>query len=194
MPGKQSIYLGPTYQDVFDQMRAKLKIFLRAAVHACVFTKEIPSLEEFKRFLGRCFQELKYALTYAESFDDVIDLLIEEKCTIFNIGCLEIIFNHYNIEEAKTQITAYKLEVYRVCEELKFRICEDFMTGSSSLLKVDIIFFHLEWKPVSNILSDIKELLCKAFGDVAKIVNVIPKREFKGNIMIVVYHLSTCIH
>ena len=156
-------------------MRGKLRIFLHTTARACVFAKEIPSLEEFKRFLGRCFRELKNDLMYAKSFDDVIDLLIEEKCTIVNIGCLEIIFNHYNIEEAKAQIVAYKSEVDSVCEELKVKICEDFMTGPSSLLKFETISFSLEWRPNSDILSDIKELLSKAFGDIAKRINVTPE-------------------
>ena len=47
------------------------------------------------------------------------------------VWALEIIANHYNIEEAKAQIAVYKSEVNRVCEELKLKICEDYMSGLS---------------------------------------------------------------
>ena len=183
MPGqKEDIYLGPNYQDVFDKMRAKLRNLLHTTVHACVFAKEIPLLEDLRTFLGISFHELKNDLKNAKSFDDVMDIVIEQKCTILNVGCLEIIADHYNIEEAKAQIAAYKSEVDRVCEELKLRICEDFMTGPPSLLKFGTLSFNLEWKPDSSVFSDIKKLLWKAFQDIAKTVLLSPSR--LGNIMI----------
>ena len=37
--------------------------------------------------------------------------VVEEKCTVVNIGYLETIINHYNVEEAKVHITTYKSEV-----------------------------------------------------------------------------------
>ena len=174
-------------------MRAKLRNLLHTTVRACVFAEEIPSLEDLKTFLGIRFQELKYDLKYhAKSFDDVMEILIRDKCTILNVGCLEIIANHYNIEEAKAQIAAYKSEVDRVCEELKLKICEDFMTGPSSLLKYKTINFSLKWRPERQVLNDIEELLWKAFEDIAKTIYVSPKPG--GIIMIVVsivhMHLS----
>ena len=183
MPGqKEDIYLGPNYQDVFDKMRAKLRNLLHTTVHACVFAKEIPLLEDLRTFLGISFQELKNDLKNAKSFDDVMEILIRDKCTILNVGCLEVIADHYNIEEAKAQIAAYKSEVDRVCEELKLRICEDFMTGPPSLLKFGTLSFKLEWRPDSSVFSDIKGLLWKAFQDIAKTVLLSPSR--LGNIMI----------
>ena len=180
------ISLGPNYKDVFDKMRAKLRSLLHTTVHKCVHAKEIPSLEELKTFLGIRFQEIQYDMKhYVKSFDDLVDTLMNRKCTILNLGCLEIIADHYNIEEAKAQIAAYKLEVDRLCEELKIKICEDFMTGPSSLLKYETINFYLTWRPDSSVLNDIKELLWKAFEDIATKINVTPQTH-KGNIMIVV--------
>ena len=166
---------------MFDQMRAKLKILLHSTVHTSVFDKEIPSLEELKTFLSMCFRELKYTLKDAKSFDDVMDIVIEQKCTIVNVTCLEVIANHYNIEEAKAQIAAYKSEVDSVCKEFKLRICDDYMTGPTSLLKCEIISFNLEWRPDRDALSDIKELLYKAFEDITKRIDI-----HHGNVMIVV--------
>ena len=192
--GEKYIHLGPNYQDVFDKMRTNLRNLLHTTVHTCVLAKEIPSLEELKTFIGICFQELENDLKDAKSFNDVINILIGEKCTIVNVGCLEIIADHYNIEEAKAQIAAYKSEVDRLCEELKLKIYEDYMTGPSSLLKYKSIEFCLKWRPDMDVLDDIKELLWKAaFGDIAENIDVTPP-ECEGNIIIVIsnvhMHLS----
>ena len=178
--GYEKIYLGPNYQDVFDKMRAKLRNLLHTTAHACVFAKKIPSLEDLRTFLGISFQELKQY--HAKSFDDVIDIVIEQKCTIVNVGCLEVIANHYNIEEAKAQIAAYKSEVDSVCKELKLKICEDFRIGPSPLLKYGYIQFFLKWRPNFNVLNDIKELLWIGFGDIARTIYITP--DDRGNIII----------
>ena len=178
------IYLGPNYQDVFDKMRAKLRNLLHTTVRACVFAKKIPSLEDLRTFLGISYRELKYDLKSAKSFDDVMEILIKHKCTIVNVGCLEVIANHYNIEEAKAQIAAYKSEVNRVCEELKLKICDDFMTGPPSLLKYETIHYSLRWRAKRQVLDDIQELLWKAFKDNAKRIDLSPIRG--GIIMIVI--------
>ena len=184
--GDKYISLGPNYKDVFDKMRAKLRNLLHTTVHTCVFAKEIPSIEDLKTFLGISFQELRFNLKDAKSFDDVMDILITDKCTILNIGCLEVIANHYNIEEAKAQIAAYKSEVDRLCEELKLKIYEDFTSELSSLFKYKSIGFRLKWRPDSSVLNDITELLWKvAFGDIAERIDVTPQKH-EGNIMIVV--------
>ena len=84
---------------------------------APLIAKSIPSLQELKTYLRRCFRELKPQLTVAESFDDVMDL-VEEKCTIINVACLEGIINHYKIEEAKAHVTTYKSAVNTFCDEV----------------------------------------------------------------------------
>ena len=67
---------------------------------------EVPfPLEKITKFLGRCIQELKPQLSIVKSFDDVMEL-VEEKYIVVIIGYLEIIINHYNIEEAKAHITS----------------------------------------------------------------------------------------
>ena len=141
-------------------------------------------LKELKKYLQRCFRELKPQLSIAESFDDVMDI-VEEKCTITNIACLEAVVDHYNIEEAKAHIAVYKSVTNNFCEDLRLSMCsnENFVTGSWSLLKCDTIEFILEWKTDERTLSEIQDLLWKAFGDMANRVLVISVRE--GNSIIV---------
>ena len=131
-------------------------------------------LEEFQTYLQRCFPELRPQLSIARSFDDVIDI-VQEKCNVINVAYLEIIVDHYNIEEAKAHITIYKSEVDKFCEEAKLSVCENenFMIYySSSLLKCETVEFVLEWKINEHTLKEIIDLLWKTFGDMAKRVLV----------------------
>ena len=84
--------LQPVYEHEFDQMRVA---FGNLIVNVVPLIKaNIPSLDELKKYLGWCFQELAPQLSTAESFDDVMKL-VQYKCTIINICCLETIIDHY---------------------------------------------------------------------------------------------------
>ena len=149
--------------------------------------QEVPSpLEELKTYLRRCFCELKPQVDIAKSFDDVMKIL-EEKCTVINVVCLETIIDNYNIDSAKAHMTAYKSAVNKFCEEVKLSVCEienfSFMRGPSSLLKCDTSEFVLGWNTDEHTFSEIQDLLWKTFGGVAK--NVFVKELRKGNSIIV---------
>ena len=134
----------------------------------------IPTLNELIRYLWRCFQDMRPNLTRAESFDDVMEL-VQDKCTIINVCCLEAIINHYNITAAKQHIEEFKTAVDTFCENIKTDIClkQNFKIASfSHHLTCETIEFVLEWKADEYTLSDIKHLLSKAFGDMAKSVLV----------------------
>ena len=149
-----------------------------------LIAKVIPSLKELKTYLRRCFRELKPQLSSAESFDDVMEL-VEDKCTIINICCLEAIVDHYNITEAKRHITEFKTTVDKFCEKVKTDICinQNFKVTSSHHLTCETIEFILEWKTDEYTLSHIKDLLSKAFKDMVKSVQVRAIKE--GNSIIV---------
>lgn len=129
------LHLSPTYEYNFDQMRAKVgnlihsvaplikSVVMSSSSSSDTSLQELLSspLEEFQTYLRRCFPELRPQLSIARSFDDVIDI-VKEKCTVINVACLEIIVDHYNIEEAKVHITTYKLEVDKFCEA-KLNVC-----------------------------------------------------------------------
>ena len=151
---------------------------------APLIAKAIPSLKELKTYLRRCFRELKPQLSSAESFDDVMEL-VEDKCTIINICCLEAIVDHYNITEAKRHITEFKTAVDTFCEKVKTNICinQNFKVSSSHHLTCETIEFILEWEADKYTLRDIKDLLSKAFKDLAKSIQVRAIKE--GNSIIV---------
>ena len=134
----------------------------------------IPTLKELIRYLRRCFQDLRPQLTTAESFDDVMEL-VQDKCTIINVCCLEAIVNHYKITAAKPHIEEFKTAVDTFCEKIKTDIClkQNFKIASfSHYLTCETIEFVLEWEADKYTLRDIKHLLSKAFGDMAKSVQV----------------------
>ena len=164
-------------------MRMKFgKLFYTVAP---LIAKGIPSLQDLKTYLRRCFRELRPQLATAESLDDVMDL-VQDKCTIINICCLEGIVDQFNITEAKEHITNYNTAVDEFCKKIKADVCcnQSFMISSSSHhLTCETIVFVLEWKTDEHTLFDIRGLLSKAFKDIANSVQVRSIKE--GNSIIV---------
>ena len=152
-----------------------MKVTFGKLIHivAPLIAKGIPSLHELKIFLRRCFRELKPQLSIAESFDDVMEL-VEDKCTIINIVCLEAIVDMYNIIEAKQHIKEYQTAVDTFCNEVKLNVCENqsFLTNLSTLLKCETVEFVLEWEPDDYTLTQIRDLLTEAFKDITKRVQI----------------------
>ena len=166
----------------FDQMRENFRKLI--GILAPLISKGIPSLRILKIYLGRFFRELKPQLDIAGSFDDVMDI-VEKKCTIINICCLEAIVMHYDIKEAKSHLSAYESEIDTFCQVTKLRMCinESFVTGVSSLLKCETVQFVLDWEPDKHTLGDVRDFLVTAFNDISKRVQVIVVKT--GNFIIV---------
>ena len=164
-------------------MRMKFgKLFYTVAP---LIAKGIPSLEDLKTYLRMCFRELRPLLAIAQSFNDVMEI-VQDKCTIINICCLEEIVDQYDITEAKVHITNYNTAVDEFCKKIKVDVCcnQSFMIFSSSHhLTCETIVFVLEWKTDEHTLFDIRGLLSKAFKDMAKSVQVRAIKE--GNSIIV---------
>ena len=138
-----------------------------------LIAKSIPSLRLLKTYLRRSFREIEPQLDIAGSFDDVMAIM-EKKNTIINICCLEAIVEHYNIEEAKHHISAYKSIVQKFLQEVKLTVCENetFMVGSFSLLKCETVEFILKRDPDEFFVGQIRDLLIMAFNEIAKRVQV----------------------
>ena len=177
------VNLQPIFQHDFDQIKMKFgKLFYTVAP---LIAKGIPSLQDLKTYLRRCFRDLRPQLATAESLDDVIDL-VQDKCTIINVCCLEEIVDQYDITEAKKHITNYNTAVDEFCEKIKADVCcnQSFIISSSShQLTCETIVFVLEWKTDEHTLFDIRGLLSKAFKGMAKKVQV--KAVNEGNSIIV---------
>ena len=166
------IILQQNYQHDFDQMRVAFGKLID--IVEPLIEEGIPSLDKLKKYLQRCFPELSAQLTTSESFDDVMDL-VQDKCTIINISCLEAIVDRYNITKAKEHITEFNTAIDTFCKNMKAKICcdQNFKVASSSdHLICETIEFVLEWDADDYTLKDIKLLLLKAFEGFVKFVQV----------------------
>ena len=171
------INLQPYLQYDFDQMKVAFGNLIEAV--APLISAGIPSSEDLKKYLGRCFRDLKPKLAIAETFDAIIEA-IQDRCSLINIDCLEVVVNHYNINEALPHISAFKLKVDDFCEQVKVDVCcsQSFSVSSSSHhLICETIEFVVDWDVDKYTLSDIRSLLSEAFKDVAKSVHVIAVNE-----------------
>ena len=138
-----------------------------------LLTQHVPSIQELKVYLSRCFRELKPQLDKADTIDSIVDI-VQEKCTIVNLVCLEAIADKFNLLEIIAHITDFKKAVDKFCDEVRVSVCNDdnFLANTSSILKCDTVVFVIDWEADDYSLSLIKGLLSKAFEDVVKRVLV----------------------
>lgn len=134
----------------------------------------IPTLDDLKKYLQRYFQELKPRLAGAEAFNDVMDL-VEDKCTIIDVYCIEAIVDKYNIQETEAYITNFKSAVDKFCDKAKLSKCqnESFKTTTlGSQLTCETIEFVLGWDADECTISDITDTLLKPFDSTIKSIQI----------------------
>ena len=167
LDGEINLHLSPHFKSYFDRIYAKFQELTHTIVP--LIAGGIPSLEEFKIYLERCFEELNPQLSIAESFANVMELTMKEKCNVTDIDCLEKIVDHYNIENARDHFKTYRSSVDKICVEFKDSVLE--LTTVSTSFKYESIMFVLGWQRTEDLThNDINGLLSKAFGDMANIV------------------------
>lgn len=167
----------------FKQMQIHYGSFVNTI--ARLIEAKVPSLDDLKTYLQRCYRDLRPQLELAGSFTKVM-FITEAKHSIINVDCLEAIVDYFNIDEAKDYITAYKVAVEDFCEVTLNVCCNECFKvtrGPSSYLKCETIKFVLEWEADECSLFDIRVLLRKAFKDNANEVQVVSINE--GNSIIV---------
>ena len=144
----------------------------------------ITSLKDLKDNLKKWYPELRSRLSSARSFSDVMEV-VQDRCTIINVHCLKIIADHYKVRDANIKITKFKTKVTKFCKEIKAKICfkQTFNITFCSHLTCNTIVFVLAWEPDEYTLNDIKNLLSKAFKDMADSVQV--RTISEGNSIIV---------
>ena len=161
------VTLNITYEERFDKMKVLFgNIFYDLS---CLLARHVPSIQELKLYLSRCFPELKPQLDKAETTDNVVDI-VQEKCTIVNLVCLEAIADKFNLHEVIVHITDFKKAVDDFCNKVRVSVCNDdnFLANTSCILKCDTVVFIIDWEANDYSLELIKGLLSKAFEDVVK--------------------------
>ena len=144
----------------------------------------IPSLTDLQDYLKNVYPELRPQLSSAKSFNAIMEV-VRDRCTIINVGCLKAIVHHYKVREANREITTFKTRVTKFCKKIKTKICfeQTFNIAFCSHLTCNTIVFVLAWEPDEYTLNDIKNLLSKAFKDMADSVQV--RTISEGNSIIV---------
>ena len=120
--------------------------------------------EELKKLLQDCFPELIPRLANCKSIDDVLDL-VQDKCSLIDINCLEIIVKRFYIKDAEVHVQAYNEIIEEFVRSVTVRLClnENFeITNALSPLQCETAKFILDWK-LEDLdkfkLSDIREIL-----------------------------------
>ena len=148
-------------------------------IHLAI-TKSLPSItEDLKNLLEGCFPESIPRLTNCKSINDVLDL-VQEKCSLININCLEIIVKRFYIKDAEVYIQAYNEIIKVFVQSVTVRLClnENFeVTNALSPLQYETAKFVLDWK-LEDLdkftLSDVLEILSISLGSrLSKRVKVI---------------------
>ena len=153
----------------FDKMRGKFGKFCVKVLQLA--KKKISSLDDFKKFLLKCYPELELKLSVAKSVEDAMDIALT-KCNIVNIAAVEDITEFYKIDEAEELVTEYNKEVKQFCSKIPLDSLLDKRLSTNSTLTCETIRFLLDWKPDEHSLNDIRLLLQKAFVDLGKRVIV----------------------
>ena len=149
---------------VFGSVRKEFAIFFHKIRE--VINTSPPPLEELKRFLKHGYPRLKSQVIHSNSIDDILDL-VNDHCTLINIGCLESIVESFKIEKAETHIKSYKDAIQSFCKKTKASLClgESLkVTTTPPLLQCETIMFVLNWDPRDCTLEDIEEIVSESLG------------------------------
>ena len=129
-------------------------------------------LDKLKIYLQWGYKELRPQLAATKSVKEVMHI-IEDKFNITNIYCLEMIAERFVIKEFEDCITAYKKELSHFCEiKISQYLNKNFGLISSPELAYVLIKFILDWKSDSCTFNDIRDLLHKAYKEMANDINV----------------------
>ena len=159
----------------FDVMFLKFGITMMN-LKQIILAKCLP-LHKLKSILEFSYRALKPRLTHCESVDAILDI-IGEKCSLLNLTCMEAIAEHFQIQEAQDSIICYYTELSDFCQMIRLSSCigKKFIHSyslSSNPLKCETLKFILHGETDDYTLSDIKGILWKAFGELAKEVIVV---------------------
>ena len=160
------------FQAEFDHVNDSLGIMI---FNASPYIKAaILSLEHLILYIRTVRPELQLRLSYAKSFDDVLEI-IRDNCSITNIQLVEKIINQYSVTEAHQLISEYNAGIEEFCTKQVHNITLKKLP--SPLLTCDSIKFIINWEVSKCTLNNIKDLLQRAFRDFTKTVEVVEVSE-----------------
>ena len=177
-----------TEEAKFDAMIIKFGITMEN-VKSFISAKN-PPIDKLIAILGWPYRALKPRLKQCKSVDEVLEV-IEDKCSLLNLSCMEAIAEHFQIKEAQDCITSYNDALSKYCKNIRISPCigKHFIQSTSTEpLKCETVKFTLDWKVDEYRLGDIRGLLCKAFEELADEVTVVDMKT--GNSIILTCYSS----
>lgn len=139
------------------------------------------SLPDLVAYMRKRHPELVPQLAHVSMFGDVRKL-IETKCSVVDVTLIGAVINRFVLTGASDRFLSYKSKQEDFCKT-SLNMCRNIplKSFSWSLLICNTVKFVLKWKPNEHTLSDVLDLLWKAFKHLAKRVSVI---EIKGDRLI----------
>ena len=142
-------------------------------------------MDELKYFLCLHDNELRNAVTPAESLEDVI-MVVRDLTSLINTNYLEAISERFKLPNAIDLIENYNDSLNEFCKSIPTTHAygQEFMQHTSESLHKSEVVFVLGWDYDDKKLSDVQSLLRKAFHDKAK--HVMVRKVKRGNSVILI--------
>lgn len=110
-------------------------------------------LDLLKGLVIDLFPDLQHQLSDVMSINRMIEIL-KRKCSITDVGPLEVVVDVFDIVEAEIIIRAYQEDVKRFCKDVSVSLCLEHLYSSDKT-----IAFVLNWNPDHSLLQDIQDVL-----------------------------------
>ena len=165
------IHLSPNDESIFIKLRQKLtKFYLKIKPKLLA---KITSKEHLREYLELSYEHLVPLISQADTVDEMLKVVLRE-CTVTRIQYLEGLVEHFDVTEAKSDVSDYHNDIKKECSELPIQIIQRHHLRSlqSSRLICNTIKFIVSWEPQEKQLKDIEGVLWKAFEDRAEVVQV----------------------
>ena len=148
-----------------------------------------------KQSLQSHYFHLKQHLANITTIAEFLNL-VKQKCSLIDIGCLEVLIDQFCLKEVKQHIEAYKYFINNFYCHVSIDSCLDEtfeVVAMSTPLKCETLTFFLNWKASNNYrIRDATELLFVSFGELAMNVKLITLTEDISLIVTCTFPYSLC--
>ena len=122
-----------------------------------IFEKNSPPLNKIKELLCFCSDHRHKV----DSCTDIFSILrlIQDECSLTDVGLLACVVEELKITEAKELIINYKKELKEFCCSVKVDLCLEKQFDSIHHLQCELAIFDLDWEPKEHMLQHIRDIL-----------------------------------
>ena len=161
---------------MFDELQKAVKLHVQ--------------VDDIKQYLCDRFDDLKTDVQDADTTNDVMKV-VHNDCTLAEYSYLEIIADHFDLQEAKRSIEHYRSRLDDFCKRTleehsyarSFRVDhpEPILPSSN---KIEVTF-KLKWNAKKKSLRDIRDVLRMVFRDLTDRVQIVVIKDINGSVVVV---------